>query len=489
MSTLADNAWHHIAMTLDGTGNASGIKFYLDGTLISGAYGGATGTGMNVTDTADSFLIGSKPSLANPFHGSIDDFRVYGSALDEATISGIANIAIAPPVADFSADTTTPTVGDIVTFTDASTGNPTSWTWDFGDATVVGDETAQNPQVSFQTPGTYSVTLTASNAGGDSAPLVKTDYITVSAGTGSGDLQAQYNFDGDLTDASSYGRDLSPVGAFSPTYEADADTNASSALTTSGVYADHLITGYPGIGSGNARTVTAWFKTTGTARESIVSWGKDASGQMFNVMIHDGVPRIEGGSSSLLTSDTGLNDDNWHHIAVTYDPADGDKLANCKIYIDGNLSSNLADGASLSYQSATTVINTNITTNFLKIGSAVYNTYTFHGAVDDVRIYSKALTPSEIAQVMNRQTLSTIKNEMTQTIKVFPTQVSSYLNVKTKTSEGLSVSVYNILGRMVKATSIDQNETSIDMSTLSAGLYIVKVKSGEQVSTVKVIKE
>jgi PKD repeat protein len=81
------------------------------------------------------------------------------------------------PVAEFSGS---PASGDApltVDFTDLSSNNPSAWDWDFGDG---GSSTAQNPSYEFTSPGTYTVTLTASNCAGSDAE-VKTDYITVNA--------------------------------------------------------------------------------------------------------------------------------------------------------------------------------------------------------------------------------------------------------------------------------------------------------------------
>ena len=52
-----------------------------------------------------------------------------------------------------------------VSFTDTSTGAPTSWAWDFGDGQSA---TTQNPSHTYTSAGTYTVTLTATNAGGSS---------------------------------------------------------------------------------------------------------------------------------------------------------------------------------------------------------------------------------------------------------------------------------------------------------------------------------
>jgi PKD repeat protein len=62
-----------------------------------------------------------------------------------------------------------------VAFTDTSINTPTAWSWNFGDS---GTSTAQHPSHIYNTAGTYSVTLTASNVFG-SDPETKTNYITV----------------------------------------------------------------------------------------------------------------------------------------------------------------------------------------------------------------------------------------------------------------------------------------------------------------------
>jgi len=81
------------------------------------------------------------------------------------------------PVADFSASATTVCAGSSVTFTDLSTGTPTSWSWDFGDG---GTSTLQNPSHTYALAGLYTVVLTATNATGSDGET-KTNFITVNA--------------------------------------------------------------------------------------------------------------------------------------------------------------------------------------------------------------------------------------------------------------------------------------------------------------------
>lgn len=90
------------------------------------------------------------------------------------------------PIANFSANQTNVNTGATVSFSDLSSGAPTSWSWTISPATgwsFTGGTNAnsQNPQVQFTTAGTYTVSLTASNAQGNDTET-KNNYITVTDG-------------------------------------------------------------------------------------------------------------------------------------------------------------------------------------------------------------------------------------------------------------------------------------------------------------------
>lgn len=78
----------------------------------------------------------------------------------------------AAPVAAFTIQPEAPTTGQVVSFTDASSGSPSSWSWTFGDGST---SQTRNPSHVFTAPGTFTVTLVASNAAGSHSiarPLV-----------------------------------------------------------------------------------------------------------------------------------------------------------------------------------------------------------------------------------------------------------------------------------------------------------------------------
>jgi PKD repeat protein len=98
-----------------------------------------------------------------------------------------------PPVANFTADNTTICAGMAVVFTDMSSFSPNSWSWTFSGGTPA-TSNQQNPSVTYNTPGTYSVTLTCSNTNGNNS-MTKTTYIDVS---GVNSLPLSEGFEGAL---------------------------------------------------------------------------------------------------------------------------------------------------------------------------------------------------------------------------------------------------------------------------------------------------
>ena len=84
-----------------------------------------------------------------------DDFQV------------LFNLAPPPiaPVAQFSSSATTVCAEQVITFTDASSNQPNTWSWDFGDGNL---STLQNPSHAYMTAGAYQVSLSAGNAAGSS---------------------------------------------------------------------------------------------------------------------------------------------------------------------------------------------------------------------------------------------------------------------------------------------------------------------------------
>lgn len=162
--TASTANWTHLVMTA----SQGRLVLYVNGTSV------ATASFTGAVNTSTGILAIGRTGAASSdyFRGSIDEVAVYPVPLSAAQVANHYMVGSAlppaPPTADFTVDPANGTVPLTVAFTDQSSGNPTSWRWDFGDGTT---STSQNPAPHvYATAGTYTVSLTAANvAGSDTA--------------------------------------------------------------------------------------------------------------------------------------------------------------------------------------------------------------------------------------------------------------------------------------------------------------------------------
>jgi PKD repeat protein len=179
----------------------SGLEFEISGAVISNVQ-----NLLNVADwnphihfETDGHRINAAGAVHSrmPVHfADTPVLRVYYSSLEgsEICVSSITDIlnafihnvvavvgdcqAASSITASFTASQSNVCSGSQVTFSDTSTGAPTTWSWTMPGATP-STSSSQNPSVNYYTPGTYSVTLVASNSG-TSNEVTYSAMITVS---------------------------------------------------------------------------------------------------------------------------------------------------------------------------------------------------------------------------------------------------------------------------------------------------------------------
>jgi len=188
----------------------------------------------SITSWSWTFGDGGTSTSQNPSH----QYTSTGTFTVSLTVTGPGGsdgetktnyITVNPCVAPTAAFVGSPTSGTApltVNFTDQSTGSPTSWSWNFGDA---GTSTAQNPSHVYTSAGTFTVTLTVTNSCG-SNQLVKTNYITVTAPT----QQCDDFSDGDI---SNWGNKLgtwTATGGYMKGNSNTTDARTTSPFGTSG---------------------------------------------------------------------------------------------------------------------------------------------------------------------------------------------------------------------------------------------------------------
>jgi gliding motility-associated-like protein len=130
-------------------------------------------SGGSVTQWAWDFGDGATAITQNPTH-TYTAANTYNVSLTVTSVTGCTNsvtnqITVSGlPTADFVA----PSVceNNPTQFTDASPGNPTQWTWDFGDGN---SDNVQNPIHTYSGAGTYNVTLTVATPANCSNSVTK----------------------------------------------------------------------------------------------------------------------------------------------------------------------------------------------------------------------------------------------------------------------------------------------------------------------------
>ena len=199
------------------------------------------------------------------------------------------------------------------------------------------------------------------------------------------DLEFHYSFD---ETSGSFVRDTSAndyngTTVSSPSWGSGQVDNALS-LNGSSQY----VTGADVDVSGTV-TVGAWVYPTSTQSSTIVSKNSTTSDSQTNLTLASSVPTIQmtiGGSSTTAT-DTGnaLPNNTWSYVVATYDGS------NLRLYVDGTV---------VDTTPATGVISTNnllwTIGRFADSGSSY-----FAGAIDEVKMYSRALSANEIKAEYN----------------------------------------------------------------------------------------
>jgi lysophospholipase L1-like esterase len=174
-------------------------------------------------------------------------------------------------------------------------------------------------------------------------------------------------------------------------YSAWVPGKTGNALDFDGVNDYVTITGYKGISGGANRTCCAWIKTTYTPGE-ILTWGNNDTGRKWIIRVNEtGALRAEVGNGYIYGT-TPVNDGNWHHIAVVLNNDGTPDISEVLLYVDGVL------------ETISGVANRQIdTASAQDVAIGVYTTAPtrfFHGQIDEVRIYDRALTATEIAQIV-----------------------------------------------------------------------------------------
>ena len=323
----------------------------------------------------------------------IFDYLIDGNYPDcTITVTDSAgNISIPLPVTNFTVDTsssntdtTAPALTEVTAISSPTSDSTPDYTFKSTEAGTIsyGGSCESDSHtyaisgdniITFNTltAGTYSdCTITVTDSAGNiSTPLSVTDFTVMDPS-----LEAFYPFNGNAEDITSNGRDLTVTGDTSLTFGKDNSSNSAYYFDGNGDYLEY-VTNIP---SFDNYTISLWAKPASSGTYEAMFSSYDDSGRGFQIDL-DGsnfhIRKSSGGNIVLSTAQLEV----WTFIAFTYDGT------NSIGYIN-SVSDNESSGGTTEF-------------NRFRIGRNRSGSTYFSGAIDELRIYNRALTASEIASL------------------------------------------------------------------------------------------
>lgn len=72
--------------------------------------------------------------------------------------------------------------------------------------------------------------------------------------------------------------------------------------------------------------------------------------------------------------------------------------------------------------------------------------------------------------------------------RVYPNPTQNSITIRSLNYENLTITIYDIYGRLILKTFLDNNENSVDVNMIPSGIYLMNISSPEVSSTVKFLK-
>ena len=420
---LGTGTWVHVAAVFDGT--ADTVRLYVGG--VQRLVGTETGT---PTVNTNPLRIGIG-FTSEAFAGGIDEVRVYRRALTGPEIVTDMNQPIGGGAPSTTSTSSTSTSSSSTSSTSSSTSSslPPSSTTSTSRTTTT---TSSSSTTSSAPPATTSTSSTTSTSTSSSLPpssttsTSRTTTTTSSSSTTSSAPPATSSTSTSTTTSSSSSSSSSlPATTTSTTIPAGLvggwgfdETSGSTVVDESGNGNQGTITGAvrtndgrfgraltfdgsgdwvtvpddPTLDLTTAFTLEAWVYPTGTSTVARPIAGKERS-QNPAYYLNAATAGVQnpsanvraGGNNLTVTAGSALALNTWSHVAATYD---GSAL---RLYVNGTLAAQQAASGGMT-----------ASTRPFRIGHNNIEGGIFAGRIDEVRVYSRALTAQQIQNDMVR---------------------------------------------------------------------------------------
>ena len=382
--TFPTGVWTHVAITQSGSTGT----LYINGTAV--------GTNTSLTLNPSKLGVTTQNNLGksqwgtDPYlNGALDDFRLYSQALSPAQIAALANPSAGAPLqlAAFPDDTQAVlTWGPNATNTYTVKRSTTSG----GPYAIVADGVTDTTytDTGLTNGVTYYYVVSGSNAQGYGPNAAEVSVTPNTLG-----LYLKFDETSGTIAADSSGR-YSPRNATlvnAPTFATGKLGNALSLTGSSSQYATlpsgivSNLTNFTVCTWVKANSITNWqrifdFGTSSTNYMFLTTQYAGSTGKLrFGIRVNNATEQAVSGTNIALTTGT------WTHVAVARSGS------NVSLYVNGALAGSGTIANNPSDLGTTTL-------NYLGKSQVSQDPY-LDGALDDFRLYSQALSPSDIALI------------------------------------------------------------------------------------------
>ncbi len=381
------------------------------------------------------------------------------ASLLTSNVCGVASIT-----ANFTASATTINEGQSVTFTDASASPATlnSWSWTFTGGSPASHNGQTPPAITYNTAGTYAVSLTVGDNAAGTDTETKTAYITVNpAGTASCDSLAA-------------GWDWNTEGFGGAYWTADLCVGNDGYIMGNNCYDDNgwaSIVPYPGAGKELTDVIYVFVQSSGTGVATLKVWNGNGAGKNA---ANANITTAPGTIIEQLAGTSGMFSGSLNTLLTlpltTPFPLTG------PVYIGYDHPAAPANGDTLAMGVATGTSGNTTWANESGIGWR------------DIAFWGVDYKGTVAAVVCDIATGVSSHTGNFNDVNVFPNPSTGLVNVMMPTNtSNFNVVVYNVVGEQITNRTVNSNFAKIDLNNQPNGVYFVKVTSNGEVTTKKVL--
>lgn len=177
-----------------------------------------------------------------------------------------------------------------------------------------------------------------------------------------------------------------------------------------------------------------------------------------------------------------VHTNNWYHLCFTYDGAIE------RLYVNNVL----VDTAHVSKLMGTTTADMTIG-RYIEPTQPLVWPYYVNGVIDELYIFDRALTEEEVNTLFTANVNVNEFEKQKESINVFPNPTNDHITIdfgrNNSTPKGYTLKIINLLGQTVYTTPINNQQTTVDLSTLMGnGIYIIHLID-EQSNTIEEIRK